>query len=101
MDNKLVVPTVDLLIMKEEEDLFADAKEIMSKLSPKAKLALIQQEALKDPSLRVVLGGVMGVRNFITAEIVLQVQSGEVDVVEILKAAASRVQADTNDCNGI
>lgn len=61
-------------------------KEEINNLPIEEKVRLVQ-EILTSNGMQVVMGG----GNFISAEIVLQIQSGDVDLDKVFKAAANRI----------
>lgn len=75
--------TLPVLVMSENLKFARDA---FARLSAEEKAVLLQ-EMVGNLGQQVILGS----GNFITADVVLQIHSGDVDLSEILKAAAHRV----------
>lgn len=65
------------------------AREAISQLSEEEKSVLLQEE-FTGLGHQVILGG----GNFITADVVVQIQSGDVDLSEVFRAAANRISKD-------
>lgn len=68
------------------------AMDAIFRLSPQEKSMLIQ-ELLSGSAHQVILGG----GNFITAEVVIQIQSSEVDLSEVLQAVSYRISKEKLD----
>lgn len=68
------------------------AMDAISRLSPQEKSMLIQ-ELLNGSAHQVILGN----GNFITAEVVIQIQSSEVDLSEVLQAVSYRISKEKPD----
>ena len=72
--------------MGEPENGLKEIKAQIDHLSIEEKIRLVQ-DILSGSGLQVVMGG----GNFISAEIVLQIQSGSIDIERVLDAAANRI----------
>jgi hypothetical protein len=72
--------------MAESENGLKQIKAQIEQLPVEEKIRLVQ-DLLSGSGLQVVMGG----GNFISAEIVLQIQSGSVEIERVLDAAANRI----------
>ena len=79
---------------QHERNRIKQLKEEIDRLPIEEKVRLIQ-EVLTTNGLQVVMGG----GNFISAEIVLQIQSGDVDLEKIFQAAANRISRERESGN--
>lgn len=70
---------------------FKEAKEAVSRLSAEEKAILLQE--MLGQGQQIILGG----GNFFTADVVMQIQAGDVDLSEIFTAAAHRVSKEKVD----
>jgi len=72
--------------MVEANNGLKQIRDQIDELSVDEKIRLVQ-DILSGSGLQVVMGG----GNFISAEIVLQIQSGSIDIERVLDAAANRI----------
>ncbi|MDJ0716474.1 MAG: hypothetical protein QNJ54_20055 [Prochloraceae cyanobacterium] len=91
---KTLINTNNKFVTNNNEDKVEKIKALIEELPLEKKASLIQ-DVLRSNGLQVVMSGT----NFISAEVVLQIQSGSVDLEQVLKAAANRISKEFPDGN--